>query len=186
MSTAVAAEPLWTVEQYAARPPSGHPEELVRGRIVTLCQPTRRHGQICSETVQILAEFVKRNDLGHVLSNDSAVITHRNPDTVRGADVAFYSFARLPRGPLPSNYGPEVPELVIEVLSPYDRLPRVLQKVGEYLEAGVVVVVVLDDERRSAHVFGADGTIRLLGPADDLAIAEVLGDFRCRVGSFFD
>lgn len=188
MSTAAVAatEPLWTAEEYAARPPSGQPEELVRGRIVTLCQPTRRHGQICSEAVQVLAEFVKRNDLGHVLSNDSAVITHRDPDTVRGADVAFYSFARLPRGPLPANYGPEVPELVVEVLSPYDRFPRVLRKVGEYLEAGVAVVVVLDDERRSAHVFGADGTIRLLGTDDDLVVPEVLGDFRCRVGRFFE
>jgi Uma2 family endonuclease len=186
MSTAAAAEASWTVERYAARPPSGHPEELVRGRIVTLCQPTRRHGQICYKAARVLGDYVEDQDLGHVLSNDSAVITRRDPDTVRGADVAFYSFARLPRGPLPANYGPEVPELVIEVLSPHDRLPRVLQKVGEYLEAGVVVVVVLDDERRSAHVFGADGTIRLLGKDEDLVLPEVLGDLRCRVGRFFE
>ena len=32
------------------------------------------------------------HDLGHVLSNDSGVITERDPDTVRGADISFYSY----------------------------------------------------------------------------------------------
>ncbi len=190
MSTATASpitpEHLWTIEEYAARPPSGKPEELVRGRIVTLCQPTRRHGQICYKTVRVLGDFVEERDLGHVLSNDSAVITRRDPDTVRGADVAFYSYARLPKGPLPATYGPEVPELVIEVLSPHDRLPRVLTKAAEYLEAGVLIVVVLDDERRAAHLFGADGTIRLFNAEDDLVLTGVLEGFRCRVGRFFE
>jgi Uma2 family endonuclease len=184
-ATAVVSERVWTIEEYAARPPSGHPEELVRGRIVPLCQPTRRHGQICSEAVIILAEFVRPRDLGHVLSNDSAIVTHRDPDTVRGADVAYYSYARLPKGPVPANYGPEVPELVIEVLSPHDRLPRVLAKVAEYLDVGVLIVVVLDDERRAAHVFGVNGTIQLLNAEDDLVLPEVLEGFRCRVGRFF-
>ena len=34
---------------------------------------------------------------------------------LRGADVAFYSYARLPKGDLPPGYGPEAPELVVEV-----------------------------------------------------------------------
>src|SRR5438874_124375 len=133
MSTALAEGPLWTAEQYEQRPDPGHPEELVRGRIVPLPQPNRRHGQICSKVGRILGNLADERDLGHVLSNDSAIITERNPDTVRGADVAFYSYARLPRGPLSASYGPEVPELVVEVLSPSDRWPKVLQKVGEYL-----------------------------------------------------
>ena len=50
MSTAIAAIPiLMTAEEYAQRPDPGYPEELVRGRIVPMSQPNRRHGQICDE-----------------------------------------------------------------------------------------------------------------------------------------
>ena len=186
MAAPVITEPLLTAEQFAQRPDSGYPEELVRGRIVPLGQPTRRHGQICATVNHLLYAYAKTHDLGHVLSNDSGVITERGPDTVRGADIAFYSYARLPKGPLPANYGPEVPELVFEVRSPNDRWPKVLAKMAEYLNAGVLFVVVLDDERREARVYGADGTDRVLGSDDELTFPEILGDFRVAVRQFFE
>ena len=188
MSTAatVAAEPLLTAEEFARRTDPGHPEELVRGRVVALPQPNRRHGQICSRTDRIIGNFVEEHDLGHVLSNDAGIITQRNPDTVRGADVAYYSYQRLPKGPLPANYGPEVPELVFEVLSPTDRWPQVLRKVAEYLEAGVLIVVVLDDAQHMARVFEADGTIRILSAEEELTIPSVLEEFRAPVQRFFE
>lgn len=186
MTAPAVAESLLTAEQFAQRPDTGYPEELVRGRIVPLGQPTRRHGQICAAATHILYNHAKTHDLGHVLSNDSGVITERGPDTVRGADIAFYSYARLPKGPLPPTCGPEVPELVFEVRSPSDRWPKVLAKVAEYLNAGVLFVVVLDDERREARLYGADGTDRILGPDDELTFPEILGDFRVAVRQFFE
>ena len=149
---------LLTAEQFAQRPDPGHPEELVRGRIVPMPVPKPRHGQICGNAYFFIRSHAEANDLGHVLSNNSAVITERGPDTVRGADVAFYSYARVPRGPLPDGYLPVVPELVVEVVSPSDRWANVLAKVAEYLEAGVSAVVLLNDDRRQAQVFRADGT----------------------------
>ena len=59
--------------------------------------PTPRHGQICGKADR-LRDFADEHDLGHVLCNDSGVITERDPDTVRGADVSFYSYAKVPRG----------------------------------------------------------------------------------------
>ena len=187
MATAMpAAKALLTAEQYALRPDLGHPEELVDGRIVPMTVPNLRHGQICSQVVYLLRRFLEDHDLGHVLSNDPGVITRRDPDTVRGPDIAFYSYDRLPRGPLPSSYGRVLPELVVEVRSPSDRWPEVVAKAAEYLRAGVVVVVVLDEQRRSAHVFGAEGAMQILGSEDELSLPEVLGELRVRVGRFFE
>ncbi len=174
-----------TAEEYARRPDPGHPEELVRGNVVPLPQPNRRHGQICSKVDRVLGNFVEAHDLGHVLSNDAGVITERGPDTVRGADVAFYSYARLPRGPLAPSYGPEVPELVVEVISPSDRWPRVLAKVAEYLEAGVTVVIVLDDPPPTVRVFRADGTTKELGPDDELTLPDLLPGFATPIRALF-
>jgi len=181
----VATSSLITAEQFAQRPDPGHSEELVRGKIVPLSHGSRRYGQICTRVIVLLSRHVEAHELGHVLSL-TGVITERGPDTVRGADVTFYSFARLPRGPLPASYGPEVPELILEVRSPSDRWPKVLAKVAEYLDAGVSFVVVLDDERRLAHVFGADGTNRMLGPDDELTFPEILGEFRVVVRRLFE
>jgi Uma2 family endonuclease len=183
MSTASATAPVLTAEAFAERPDPGYPEELVRGRIVPMSVPDRRHGQVCSNSLFLIRSYVDSHELGHVLCNDAGVITERNPDSVRGADVAYYSYGRLPRGPLPRSYGPEVPELVVEVRSKNDKWPKVLAKVAEYLDAGVSAVVVLDDERRTAQVFTADGT-RFLGPDDELTIPEVLPGFAVALRRF--
>jgi len=187
MSTAtVSTSPLLTADEYARRPDPGYPEELVRGRIVPMPQPNRRHGQICAETVYLFRRFLDDHDLGHILSNDAGVITERNPDTVRGPDIAFYSYSRLPKGPLPANYGPEVPELVVEVRSPSDRWAQVHAKVAEYLEAGVLAVAVLDAESQTAVVYFPEQMPRILGPDDDLSFPEILPGFAIAVRRFFD
>ncbi|WP_152052529.1 Uma2 family endonuclease [Tautonia marina] len=184
MATAVAS--LITAEQFGNRPDPGFPEELVRGRVVRMPPPNRRHGQVCGQAYFLIRHHVDAHDLGHVLSNDSGVITERNPDTVRGADIAFYSYQRLPKGPLPQSYGPEVPELIVEVRSPGDRWPDVLAKVTEYLNAGVVAVLVLDPEARSAQVYRVDHAPQMLQDDDELTLPDLLGDFRVAVRCFFD
>src|SRR5687767_111186 len=75
--------------------------ELVRGRVVPMNVPAFRHGYYCSKIILIVGNFVQEHGLGRVLSNDSGVITERNPDSVRGADVSYYSYGRIPKGPMP-------------------------------------------------------------------------------------
>jgi Uma2 family endonuclease len=186
LTTITTTSPLMTASEFAARPDPGYPEELVRGRIVRMPPPSRRHGQVCGQAYYLIRQAVERQSLGHVLSNGAGIITTKDPDTVRGADVAFDSFARLPRGPLPASYGSEVPELVVEVLSPTDRWSDVLSKVTEYLHAGVVAVVVLDPAARTAQVFRDNQAPRTLADSDELTLPDILGDFAAVVGRFFD
>lgn len=169
-----AAPRLLTAEEFADRPDSGRPEELVRGRIAPMTPPDRRHGYVCLKVGRVLADFVETHDLGRVLSDDSVVITERPPDTVRGADVCYYSFARLPRGRLAQGYGPEVPELVVEVRSPGDRWGAIQAKVGEYLRAGVLAVLVIDPDAESAHLFRADAPPRAVAGEDELTLPGIL------------
>ena len=171
MSTATipsAPGPLLTAEQFGQREDPGHPEELVRGRVVAMPIVDRRYGQICGNAIFVFGSFLDAYDLGHLLCI-SGVITERDPDTVRGADVAYYSFARLPRGPLPKAYGSEVLELVVE-----------------YLDAGVDRVLVLDDDRQSAQIYQADGETRVLGPDDTLSLPDILPGFSVVVRRFFE
>ena len=120
-----------------------------------------------------------------MLSNDSGVITERGPDTVRGADIVFYSYGRVPRGKLPRAYLSEMPELVVEVRSKSDRWPKVLAKAAEYLDAGVSVVMVLDDEETTAHIITQD-RYQILNADDELTVPEILPGFSVNVGRFFE
>ena len=78
------------------------------------------------------------------------------------------------------------PELVVEVRSPNDRWPSVLVKVAEYLDAGVGIVVVLDDASRSAQVFDAERPPLPLTEGDELVLPELLPGFRVPVRRFFE
>ena len=185
MATAEALEVI-SAEEFGKRPDPGFPEELVRGRVIAMTVPDRRHGYICLNVGRILGDFVAKLGVGRVMSNDSGIITGRNPDTVRGADLAFYSFDRLPKGPLNPGYGPEVPELVVEIRSANDRWRDIHEKVTEYLNAGVTTVIVLDPGPGTAHVFSADDAPKMLSASDELVLAGILGGFRVRVGAFFE
>jgi len=182
---ATATQRLLTAEEFGRRPDDGPPEELVRGRVIVSPPPNRRHGHTCVEIAYHLRRFLEEHDLGRVLGNDSGIITQRDPDTVRGADVVYYSYDRLPKGPLSPGYGPEVPELVFEVLSPGNRWPDLLEKVAEYLNAGSLAVAVLDPKTRAAHVYRSETPPVTLGADDLLTFPEILPGFEVVVGQLF-
>lgn len=175
-----------TAEEYLSLPDEGVPNELVQGRIVPLDIPFPRHGQICSEIVYLVGRFLDAQDVGHLVCNNSGIITERDPDTVRGADVAFYSYQRVPRGPIPEGYLPVVPELVFEVRSPRDRWGRILAKVAEYLEAGVFVVCVLDQMTERCRVYRSDDPGQEFTAEQELTFPDVLPEFRALVRRFFE
>lgn len=183
---ATVAEALLTAKEYARLPDPGVPTELLRGRVVRMNVPAPRHGQICSMIDRLVGNHADAHDLGHVVANDSGVLTERDPDTVRGADVAFYSYQRVPRGPFPQGYLDVVPELVFEVRSPTDRWPKLLAKVSEFLEAGVSVVCVLDQLTETVYVYRAEAPPQTLRENEELTLPDILGDFRVPVRRFFE
>jgi Uma2 family endonuclease len=184
--TAPVADRLLTAEEYLELPDSGVPTELVRGRVVEMNVPAPRHGEICVNIVTLLHPHIKANKLGRLISNDGGVVTERGPDTVRGGDISFYSYARVPPGPLPRGYLSVVPELVFEVRSPTDRWSKVLAKVSEYLDAGVTVVCVLDQISETVQVFRQDELRHTLHNSDELHLPDILGDIRVPVQRFFE
>ncbi len=179
------SELLLTAEEFAERPDPGYPEELVKGKVVAMPPPKARHGFSCAEVVFFLRSYLQDHDVGRVFANDAGVITERGPDSVRGPDVAYYSYEKIPKGPLPDSYPVVPPDLIIEVLSPSDQWRKVLVKVAEYINAGVTVVGVLDPKRRALYLYDGDEPVRILNETDELTLPTLLGDFRVVVGKFF-
>jgi Uma2 family endonuclease len=177
---------LLTVEEYAQMPDDGRRTELVRGRIIELPPPNYLHGLTCVAVVIAMGHWLAQRKLGRIVSNDSGIVTKRNPDILRGADVAYYSYARIALGANPGQYPDVPPEIVIEVRSPSDRWKDIHEKVAEYLAVGVSIVCVIDPELRKAWLYFPDQPDRIVEPDEDLTFPECLADFSVPMSSLFE
>lgn len=189
MTTPVA---LMTAEELLLYPMPDKRVELVRGRLVVREPPGMRHGQCAARIVMALGIYLERDrerrgaidTLGRVFTCDSGFTLARNPDTVRGPDVAYVSRDRW-AGPVPVGYGEFAPDIAIEIKSPTDRAGAVLAKVGDLLDAGSRLVWVINPSRQQVTVFSADGSQLVLGMQDALSGDEVLPGFALAVAELF-
>lgn len=160
--------------------------ELVRGEVVKLPMPHFMHGKICGTIARLIGNYAADHNRGHVATNDTFVQVKRNPDTIRGGDVVYYSYQRLPKGAIPKGLLPIPPCLVVEVRSPSDTWTEVFIKIGEYLSAGVQVVVVLDEASTTASVYRPTDLQRTFNADEELAIPDLLPGFSVRVQQLFE
>jgi Uma2 family endonuclease len=161
--------------------------ELVKGHVVRKPMPGTRHGEVISEAVIILGSFIKSNKLGRIITADSFIRTTTKPDSYRGPDVYFLSYKKWPKSrETPASALEIAPELVVEVKSPSDRWGNIQMKVGEYLNAGVRVVIVLDPHTESASVHRQDELHQLIHNGDELTLSDILPGFAVPVKRFFE
>lgn len=178
---------LLTAEEFMALPDSfDGPVELVKGVVETIPPPWPRHGELCMQIGYLLRRYLEDHPIGRVVCNDSCMITERDPDSVRGPDVAYYSYERVPHGPLAPGLLPVSPELVFEVRSSSDRWRKLHAKIAEYLDAGVRCVCVVDDETKSVHAFHADRGSQVFEATDEFSVPEILEAFHVKVERFFE
>ena len=156
--------------------------ELVRGRLIVHELRGYRHGYVVANLAFRLRQHSDLSGAGAVVVGGVGFTLHRDPDTVRGPDVAFVRKDRLPQ-PIPNSYLDFAPDLVGEVLSDNDRPGEVLAKIGDWLDAGARLVWVVDPERRLARVYREDGTEYMLDETAQLLGEDVLPGFSCTLAS---
>ena len=135
--------------------------ELVRGEVIEVSRPNRVHGRICVNAAYLLEQYARKKRKGYVVSNNSGVILDRNPDTVRGPDIAYYEDAQDFED-LPEKWGETVPRLVVEVLSPNDGAKYIIDKIGDYFSSGVEIVWVIDPDEMKVAVYSNDDGVKSL------------------------
>ncbi len=157
--------------------------ELVRGEVIEVSRPTRIHGRVCARTAFKLELYAEKRKRGYVVSNDSGVVLERDPDTVRGPDVAWYEDV-LDFEDLPTKWGDVPPRVAVEVLSPNDTAPYITVKINDYLDNGVEQVWIIDPDTRTITVYSKT-EIKRLSEKDTLTGGDVLPGFRCKVADLF-
>jgi len=158
--------------------------ELVRGKVIEVPAPNKTHGVVCTNIIFALGLYIRQRFEGYITSNDSGTLLERDPDTVRGPDVAYFndadSFAELH-----PKYGENPPILAVEVLSPSDRANRVLSKVEDYVNNGVQMVWLVDPDERTVRVFRPGLPSVTLSESQEIVGGDVLPGFSCKLSEFF-
>jgi Uma2 family endonuclease len=180
MST-IAPKKLLTAEEFFLLPDpgDGSQQELVRGEILTMPPHGGLHGVCCLKTGRRIGNFVDDNDRGTVASNDTGFITEREPDSVRGPDISYWSKDRLKE--IPVSYIELAPDLLVEVLSPSNTRKQILAKLREYFIKGVRLVWVIAPEDRTVTIYRTPDEGRLLHESATVTGEDVLPGFSCRV-----
>ena len=183
MVTTPTKTPLITGEELLAMGDIG-PCELVDGSIVPMSPTGGEHGSIESDLGAVLRHFVREHNLGWVMTGEVGIYTRRNPDRVRGADVVFLSKERWPAPP-PKGFLEVAPDLVVAIMSPYDRWLDVRQKLAEYFAIGVRWVWIVEPENQTVLVFHSTTDMQQYGMDDTLAGEGVLDGFTLTVANLF-
>ncbi len=158
--------------------------ELLKGEIIYMSPTGYLHGFIEVNFSSLLRAFADKHKLGRVLGGEVGIYTARNPDTVRGADVAFISNKRLAQAKSKS-FLDVAPELIVEVLSPDDRWMDVNAKLTEYFAIKVQMVWIADPQNQRVHVYRSLTDVKILSGDDMLTGDDVLPGFSAPVSDFF-
>jgi Uma2 family endonuclease len=159
--------------------------DLVDGKVEHQPMPHRLHGHICYKVATALGQFVEAHDLGRIMTNDTFVRIRRDPDTLRGTDVMYMSYERLPKGPIPEDALDPAPELVVEVRSPSNTWASLVAKGLDYLGAGVRVVLLIDPDSATVSVYRLNEIQQVYDNGDELTLPDVLPGFAVPVKHFF-
>jgi Uma2 family endonuclease len=165
--------------------PNGDRCELVNGELVEK-EMGALADFVASEILTLLRYHTRTNHLGAVFGAGAGYRCFSDaPDKVRLPDVSFVRTERLPEHELPEGYVGIAPDLAVESVSPHESHYQVLEKVGEYLAAGVRLVWVVLPRDRTVTVYRADGSVSWLRGDAEITGEEVVPGFRCSIREFF-
>ena len=184
MST-VATKPMTAEEFFLTEEFENGKYELVRGEIEFMPPPGIRHGEVQTNVAFVIKLFLKSHRIGRVVT-ESGAITERDPDSVRGPDVSFYSAERLPYGVEVIAYHELPPDLCMEVMSPSDTITGLRAKAHEYLNGGVKLVWIVDPDTCTVTIYDSEMKSIVLEAEAILTAESVLPGFNCVVSDFFN
>lgn len=167
---------------------TGGPEglwELINGEFVEMPAAGGRHGRLGVKISSRLEVFVSDRELGYVYDAQTGFVLSEQPPTIRVPDVAFVQTERLPDGFDDGGFLRVAPDLVVEIISPSDRMVNVLAKVVMWLEAGTSLLWQVNPIAQTVTVYTPDGEPKVHTVDDTLDGGELLPGFSLPVRDIF-
>ena len=173
----------WTDEELMALPRDGCKRELIDGAIIM--RPAGfDHERIGAKLLAALATHAEKEKLG-VVCGSSLGCRMANGD-VLSPDVSFVASSRVPvAGRASKRFFPGAPDLVAEILSPFDTLAKTQRKLQDYFANGTRLAWVLNPQEKSVLVYRTTAAAKLLRTADTLDGEDIVPGFQLGLTDLF-
>jgi Uma2 family endonuclease len=163
----------------------GERYELIEGRLIPMAPAGFEHGNISARAIYYLTRYAIESGRGRVQTSETGYRIRRDSRTVRAADASFMSYERVPASEKPVAYLDIAPELVLEVTSPNDKPDEIEKKVREWLDFGVLIVLVAYPDTQRLHVFRAGSDVVILTVEDTFEAEAILPGFTLHIRDLF-
>jgi Uma2 family endonuclease len=160
--------------------------ELIEGTLIDMSPTGLEHGVVQITIGSILRAYAREKQSGRVTGGEAGFYTRGDRHTTRGADVAYISYERMPKEVIEPGYSHIAPDLVVEVISPYDRTGDIEAKTQEWLAFGVREVWNVYPGTRSIHIYGRAERPAILFAGQTLDGGDVLPGFSAEIAQFFE
>jgi Uma2 family endonuclease len=174
-----------TAAQLALMPDDGLRYALIEGELTMMSPAGGRHGRVAVRLNKLLAIHVDDNALGATFAAGTGFRIAVNPDTVRAPDGAFVRQEKMDALEDDSGFLPFAPDLAVEVVSPTDFFAAVESKAFAWLDAGTQLVLILEPESKTAHVYRSRTDIAVYGVGETIDAADVVKDWHIVVADVF-
>lgn len=172
------------------------PFELINGERIPKMPTVFGHSDMIRQLFRMLDSFTQAHDLGEVFFETTFILPDADDaNWVEGSripDVMFFAGDRIQQykaeHPDHRNRPPAlVPYLVIEVVSPTDKVTDLDKKIDAYLLDGVRLIWVLNPERRKATVHAPDLEQPIHLKSDGVLDAgDVIPGFKIALSTLFE
>ena len=163
----------------------GFRTELVRGELRKMSPAGHQHGRIALNVSASLFQHTRRHNLGTVYAAETGFLLAADPDLVRAPDAAFIRRERVEAAGEEEGFWRGSPDLAVEVISPFDSYAEVEEKVGDWLDAGTRMVLVVNPRTSTASVYRSRDDIHILTTDDVLDGGDVVPGWAVPVGDLF-
>ncbi|MEM6459590.1 MAG: Uma2 family endonuclease [Planctomycetota bacterium] len=175
----------FTVERLLGQMPDNVRWDLREGELRIMSPAGEEHGEIAMLMGEFISHHVRTRGLGKAYAAETGYILAREPDTVLAPDVSFIRSERLAERPRNRGLIVGPPDLAVEVVSPSDSKPKVMQKADDWLTAGTQAVWLVWPDTRTVTVLRPDHDQLTLSERETLEGDPVVPGFRLELAELF-
>lgn len=178
---------LMTADELARLPEDDSHFELINGELVPMSPSGGLHFVIGLRLNMEIGAYIAQHPIGGLGSAEGGFLLERNRDTVLAPDFAFLTNEQIRTvRRTPEGFARVVPPLVIEVKSPTDREPAIIEKLGIYQAAGVTEIWWVRPDERSLTLHRLNHEPEVVRPPAIFSSSSVLPGLSIDLAALFD
>jgi Uma2 family endonuclease len=177
------ANPSMTLEAFLALPEEKPALEFEDGEVVQKVSPQGKHSLLQATTVSLINATAMPRKIAVALTELRSTYARAS----RVPDISVYTWDRVPRdanGDI-ANVFTTPPDIAIEILSPGQSVPRLIQRCLRLLRDGSRIVLLLDPEDLAVMDFRDGAMQNVLRGSDVVDLEPVIPGLKLTVDEIF-